>query len=516
MSQIGGTSNRKRGLKRSPRRRAAGIRQLPWAQPVNRYPRLDLLSQDQVNAIHMQSLRILEEIGVAFHDPTAVEIFRKAGALIGEDKLRVRIGQDLVQEALRTVARTSVLTPRNEARRLEIGGDKVAFATVLGPPNCSDIERGRRPGTLSDFADFIRLAQFFNIIHMLAGSPVEPMDVAVEIRHLESTKIMLQLSDKVPYVFCHSRQRIHDVLDMIAISRGLEREDLRASASTYSIINTNSPLQYDTAMTIGLMELAAYNQTSLITPFSVAGASMPIAIAGAMTLANAEMLAGLVLTQLVNPGAPVVSGSKTVPADMKTGSLADAAPEANKALQIGAQMARFYGLPYRAACFSNSNVPDAQAGYESQSQLWAGITSGTQLFMHAAGWLETGLCASFEKFILDIDMLQAMAVYLDPVEVNAETLSFEEIAEVGPGGHYFGTDKTIAAYETAFHRPLVFAGMNYEQWQEQGSRDAAQRAHDVYKRALKEYEEPVLQQDRAEALDAFVARRKQEGGAPID
>jgi trimethylamine---corrinoid protein Co-methyltransferase len=506
----------KRGAKRTPRRRDAGIHQLGWSQPVNQYPKIDLLSADQVEAIHLESLRLLEEIGVAFHCPEAVELFRAAGCLIDEAGVQVRIGRDLVTESLRTVSRSTTLTPRNEDRKVVIGGDNVAFASVLGPPNCSDIVNGRRPGTMDDFSNFVKLSQFFNIIHMQAGAPVEPMEVPVDIRHLETTRTMLTLSDKVPYVFCHSRQRILDTLDMIAISRGLRRDDLKNNPSTYAIINTNSPLQYDTPMTIGLMELAKYNQVPLIVPFSVAGASMPIAFAGAMALANTEMLAGLVLTQLVNPGSPVVTGAKPVPVDMKTGSLADASPESNKGIQIGAQIARYYGLPYRAACFTNSNVPDAQSGYESQSQLWAGITSGTNLFMHAAGWLETGLCSSFEKFVLDIDMLQSMAVYLEPIDVNPETLSFDEIAEVGPGGHYFGTEKTIAAYENAFYRPLVFAGVNYEKWEEDGANDAAARAHGVYKKVLDEYEEPTLNPGRLEALDEFVERRKREGGAPID
>ncbi len=500
---------------RRPRRDRGRIHQRAWGQPENRYRPLDLLSADEVEAIHRQSLRILEEIGVVFHSSAALDRFRAAGAPVA-DGGRIRIAAEMVEAALGTVGRSVVLTPYNPAHAVTIGGNRLAFATVLGPPNCSDLERGRRPGTLADFADFIRLAQYFNVIHLLAGSPVEPMDVPVPLRHLESTRTMLALSDKVPYVFCHSRQRVLDVLEMIAIARGLDLEGLSRSPSTYSIINTNSPLQYDGAMADGLIELARFGQLPIITPFSVAGASMPIALAGATALANAEMLAGLVLTQLVRPGAPVVSGAKTVPADMRTGSLADASPESNKALQIGAQIARRYGLPYRAACFTNANAPDAQAGYESQGQLWAAVTAGTQVMMHAAGWLETGLCASFEKFVLDVDMLQAICAYLEPVEVSEQTLSFDEIAEVGPGGHYFATPQTLAAYESAFYRPLVFEGKGFEQWSAEGAPDAARRANTHYRRALDDYEPPSLPADRREALDAFVARRTEAGGAPLD
>ncbi|MDX1402841.1 MAG: trimethylamine methyltransferase family protein, partial [Kiloniellales bacterium] len=489
--------------------------QRPWGQPVNRYLPLELLSSDEIEAIHNHSLRILEEIGIVFHSPKALSYFRGASAKVG-DGGRVFLGREIIEDALRSVGRRVRLVPRNEARAVTVSSDCMAFATVLGPPNCSDLKRGRRPGTLADFSDFIRLAQYFNVIHLLAGSPVEPTDVPVPLRHLESTRRMLELSDKVPYVFCHSRRRVLDVLEMIAIARGMTLEALADSPSTYSIINSNSPLQYDRAMADGLIELAEFGQLVIITPFSVAGASMPIALAGATALANAEMLAGLVLTQLVRPGAPVVSGAKTVPADMRTGSLADASPEANKALQIGAQLARRYDLPYRAACFTNSNAPDAQAGYESQSQLWAAVTAGSQLLMHAAGWLETGLCASFEKFVLDVDMLQAICAYLEPVEVDDRTLAFEEIAEVGPGGHYFATPSTLCEFETAFYRPLVFEGKNYEQWQAEGAPQAAERAHELYRQVLDEFETPRLSPERQEALDAFVKRRSEDGGAPLE
>ena len=509
MSQTRLRRNRKR-------ERRTQLQQRPWCQPRNRYTPLNLLSVDQIETLHHQSLRILRDIGVRFHSPAAVDYFRAGGAALDADGITVRLDEALVQSALSTVTRQTRLTPRNTDHAVTIGADYLAFATVLGPPNCSDLEQGHRPGTLEDFANFIRLAQYFNVIHLLAGSPVEPLDVPVNLRHLESTRTMLKLSDKVPYVFCHSRERVLDVLEMIAIAQGLSLDELTDNPVTYSIINTNSPLQYDRAMADGLIELARFGQLPLITPFSVAGASMPISIAGASALANAEMLAGLVLTQLVRPGAPVVTGAKTVPVDMGTGSLADASPESNKALQIGAQLARYYDLPYRAACFTNSNAPDAQAGYESQSQLWAAVTSGTHLLMHAAGWLETGLCASFEKFVLDVDMLQAMTVYLEPIEVNETTLAFEEIADVGPGGHYFATEQTIANYETAFHRPLVFEGKNYEQWVEEGSPDAAQRAHSVYKQALADYQQPTMEPGRMEALNEFVAKRTAQGGAPLD
>jgi trimethylamine--corrinoid protein Co-methyltransferase len=496
------------------RRRDGPIVQRPWGQPVNQAARIDLLSDDELESIHRTALRILSEIGIAFHDDEARQVFRDAGASVDEESHIVRLGSEIVDEALSRAPSSFRLTPWNPDRAVVIGENRLAFTTVLGPPHCSDLERGRRSGSLEDFSDFVRLGHHFNIVHMMGGSPVEPMDVAIPQRHLESTLAMLRLTDKVPYVFCHTRRRIHDVLDMIAIAKGMTRD--RLDPSTYAIINTNSPLQYDKAMAGGVMELARHNQPVLLTPFSLAGATMPVALAGAIAMSAAEMLAGLTLSQLVRPGAPFVTGAKTLNVDMKTGAPAFGSPEGNKSVQVGGQLARRYGLPFRASNFCSSNAVDFQAGMESQGTLWSAMTSGASIVMHAAGWLEGGLCASFEKFVLDVDQLQAMAAYLEPIAVNETTLAIGEIGDVGPGGHFFGTEATLAAYESAFYNPIIASTENYGAWLEAGSRDAAQRAHLIYKKSLAEYEQPVMDADRAEALEAFVRRRIAEGGAPID
>jgi len=508
------TRSRQR-TRRTHDRRAQPIPQLPWGQPRLRTPFVEILSEDEIASIHQTSLKILEEIGIVFNDDEAVEVFKNGGALVGDDG-NVRIGRELVAEALRTAPGSFTLTPRDPEKVVEIGADALAFTTVLGPPYCSDIERGRRVGTLADFADFVRLGQYFNIIHMIAGSPVEPGDIEVDIRHIESTRTMLKLSDKVPYLFAQSRQRLWDGMELVARSLGYEsREQLAERPRLYSIINTNSPLQYDGPMASGTIELARHNQLPVISPFSLAGATMPLPITGAVAMSNAEALAGIVLAQLVRPGAPVVTAAKTVNVDMKTGAPAFATPESNKAVQIGAQLARHNGLPFRAANFNNSNTVDAQCLYEAQGSLWAAVTSGTNLVMHAAGWLEGGLCSSFEKFILDVEILQMMKVWLDPVPVNDEVLSIDEIKFVGPGGHFFGTERTIAGYESAFYNPLITNTLNYKAWEAAGSRDATVRAHQIYKRAVDEYEAPKMPEAIARAVDQFADERIAVGGAPI-
>ena len=504
-----------RQKRRSSNKRGKTIPQLSWRQPTYSYPVVEPLAHEDVLKLHDNALRVLEEIGVKFQAEEAVVIFANAGCIIGDDGETVRIGRDVVEQALKTVRSHVALTPRNRERAVTIGGSQVAFASVLGPPYCSDIISGRRQGTLEDYCNFVRLAQYFNVIHMVSGAPVEPMDIPLEMRHLHSTLKVLELCDKVPFVFCHSRQRIHDTLDMIAMAKSMSRDDLIKEPSTFSIINSNSPLQYDTPMAIGLIEMAKHNQLAMITPFSLAGASHPISLAAANSLAVAEMLAALTLTQLVRAGAPVASAAYTMNVNMQTGSPGFGTPETNKSLQIGSQMARFYGIPIRTSTFTSSPAPDAQAIYETLGMLWASITSGSNIVMHAAGWLEGGLRSSFEKFILDVEMLQMMVKYMEPVSVSDTTLSFDEIKAIGHGGHFFATENTIQNYDTAFYEPIIATAKNFGQWEEDGALDATQRANQVYRKALEAYEQPPLDPGISEALHAFVAKREEEGGAPM-
>jgi trimethylamine---corrinoid protein Co-methyltransferase len=509
---VTGESQRRR---RIGDRRSAPIAQLPWKQLTNPLAPTKLISDDEVEALHEAALTILETVGIRCQVKEARDIFRQAGAQVDEAEAQVRVGRDIIAEALKTVPSTITMTPRNPARSLRIGGADLVTAAVLGPPNCSDLERGRRSGTLADLSDFLRLTQHFNIVQM-NGWPVEPLDIEVKYRHLEAALAMLTLTDKVPYVFCQSRQRIRDVFEMCAIARGETLEEFAARPGVFSIINTNTPLQYDVPMTVGVMEMAKFGQPVLLTPFIIAGASTPATIASAMALCNAEVLFGLALGQLVRPGAPILYGCAAKNVDMKTGAPAYGLVEAYRCKQIGGQMARRYGIPLRSSNFSSSNIPDFASGYESQGSVWSAMTGGANLLMHAAGWVEGGLCASFEKFALDVEILQMMAQYLEPVRVDKDTLALDEIAEIGPGGHFFGTPRTIATVATAFYQPLISSTQNYGAWVEAGSLDATRRANRLYHQALKEYEEPAIDPAVAEELRAFVARRTAEGGAPID
>jgi trimethylamine--corrinoid protein Co-methyltransferase len=259
--------------------------------------------------------------------------------------------------------------------------------------------------------------------------------------------------------------------------------------------------------------MARHNQVVVLTPFTLAGAMSPVTLAGALAQQNAEALAGLAFAQIVNPGAPVVYGGFTSNVDMKSGAPAFGTPEYSRAALVGGQLARRYGLPYRSSNANASNVVDAQAAYESEMSLWGAVMGHANLVKHAAGWLEGGLCASFEKVVLDAELLQMMAEFLKPIEVSEATLGLDAIAEVGPGGHFFGAAHTMARYETAFYAPILSDWRNFETWEEAGAETATHRANRLYKKLLAEYQPPPLDPGIREELAAFVARRKEEGGA---
>ncbi len=366
------------------------IVQLPWGQPRLTLEPSRIVSEDQLEMIHLQSMRVLEDIGMDVVYPEAVEIFRRAGARITGD--RVRIGRDIIAEALKTPPSEFTFHARNPAHDLRIGGKWIVFAPVGGPPNCSDLDRGRRPGTLEDAGNFVKLAQFFNTVHTAGGAAVDALDIHASVRHLHNTRNKMVYSDKVPFIYSTGRARLFDGLEIIRLARGISHEQLLSEPSAYTVINTNSPLKLDGPMAMGIIEMARLNQICVVTPFTLAGAMAPVTMAGALVEQNAEALAGLALSQLANPGAPFVYGAFTSNVDMKSGAPAFGTPEYMKATVIAGQLARRYKLPYRTSSTNAANSVDAQAAYETVFSLWAAIMGGGNVIQHAAGWMEGGAC----------------------------------------------------------------------------------------------------------------------------
>ena len=490
------------------------IQQLPWQQPQHTLEFSRIVSDDQIEAIHLQSLRVLEEIGMDILLPEAREILAAAGALV--DGERVRIGRDIVLEAIGRTIPEFTFHARNPAHNIQIGGKWIAFAPVGGPPNCSDLDRGRRPGTLEDAGNFVKLCQFFNTVHTAGGASVDALDVHASVRHLHITRNKMVYSDKVPFIYATGRARLFDGLEIVRLARGISHDQLLKEPSTYTVINTNSPLKLDSPMAMGIIEMARLNQIAVVTPFTLLGAMAPVTLAGGLVEQNAEALAGLALSQLTRPGAPFVYGGFTSNVDMKSGAPAFGTPEYMKACIIGGQLARRYRLPYRTSSTNAANSVDAQAAYETVFSLWGAIMGGGNVIQHAAGWMEGGLVASYEKFALDVDLLQMLQEFLKPVLVNDDEMALSAMREVGPGGHFFGAQHTLERYATAFYQPLISDWRNFQSWQAAGSPTAEKKANALWKQALAEYQPPPLDPGALEAIDLFVEKRAREGGEKTD
>jgi trimethylamine--corrinoid protein Co-methyltransferase len=499
-------------------RRSGGARlpQLPWTRVVNPYAPLEILSADQIEAIHLTSLRILEEIGIELMSPTARAALRAVGADVDDASGTVKLDRAVVERALATTPERFTLTSRNPAKQLHIGDRDMAFGLVAGPPFVHDCERGRRAGNLADYRDFIKLAQHFNAIHIIGNQVCAPVELPANSRHLDTYRTNLVYSDLSFHCTAIGAGRARDGIEMMAITRCLTPEQMADSPGVLTIISVNSPRRFDEAMADGLMMMAHYGQPVVITPFTLMGAMAPVSLAAALAQQNAEILFGLTLAQAVRPGAPVMYGAFTSNVDMRSGAPAFGTPENTKANIASGQLARRYRLPYRTSNASASNVADAQGVYETEMSLWGAVLGHCNLVYHAAGWQEGGLTASFEKLVLDVEMLQLMIEFLKPIVVDEAELGFEAQKQVSPGGHFFGAPHTMERYEHAFYQPLVSNWQNYESWQLSGGKDATQRATEIWKRALTEYEQPPLDPAVLESLDAYIARRREAigGGEP--
>ena len=508
----------RRGRRERPAAAAADTTAAVLPQPRLGFPPVPAVSADELDAIHRASLAILEEIGMDVLDAEARDILRGAGAAVDAAGPRVRFDRGLVEATIGKAPTRFVLHARSPVRSVEIGGDAIAFGSVASAPNVADRARGRRPGNRADFDDLLRLAQSLPAVHVIAGYPVEPADIHASVRHLDALFDMLTLSDKPIHAYSLGRQRILDGIEMARIARGVDRATLEREASLFTIINTSSPLRLDEPMAQGVIEMARANQAVCVTPFTLAGAMAPVTIAGAVAQQNAEALAGLVLAQAVRPGSPFIYGGFTSNVDMKSGAPAFGTPEYMRATQMTGQMARFYGLPMRASGTCAANIPDGQAMWETSNSLWSAVQSGTNIVYHAAGWLEGGLIASPEKFVMDCEMLQMIQRYMEPEiwATGPEEIALDAIREVGASGHYFCIQHTQDRYEHAFYAPFVSDWRNYEAWEIAGSVWTPERAHRLFKEIIAGFEEPPMDAGHRAALADFVARRKSEGGAPTD
>jgi trimethylamine--corrinoid protein Co-methyltransferase len=514
------TQNRRRraGGRRGHADRAgdAAIEQMPWRIPQLMDRPTEPLYEDGIAAIHRGAMRVLSEIGIEFLNDEARDLMIEAGCKV--EGHNVKMDEDFVMEMVGKAPAEFTITPRNPERQVTIGGKNMIFVNVSSPPSSWDLVRGKRSGDFETFKDFMKLTQYFNCIHVAGGYPVEPIDIHASIRHLECIYEKLVLTDKVTHAYSLGKERVEDAMEMVRIAGGLTHEEFDATPRMYTNINSTSPLKHDIPMLDGAMRLARRGQAVVVTPFTLAGAMAPVTMSGAVTLSLAEGLAAIALLQYVAPGCPVAIGTFTSNVDMKSGAPAFGTPEYMRATQMTGQMSRFYGLPMRSSGVCAANVPDGQAMWETSNSLWAAVQSGSNMVYHAAGWLEGGLIASPEKFVMDCEVLQHIQRYMEPQiwATEEEDIAIDAIREVGPGGHYFGCQHTQDRYQKAFYSPFASDWRNFEAWELDGAVWTAERAHKIYKKIIADYREPPMDPAIREELRAFVDRRISEGGAPTD
>ncbi len=498
--------------RRSNRRaRSTSIIQHPFAELRNPLRPVELVTTDQLETIHRASLRVLRDIGIKVDSPVALNLLKGIGADVNPNTFLVRFEPALVEEMLIGIPSEFTIHARNPEKTVTVGDNSLTFSTVSGPSFVSDLDQGRRAGTLEDMRNFVKLSASLNIFHHEGGSGCEPLDLPPETRHLDMMLAQTTLCDKgwLP-CWLNSAARARDCIEMAKIALQTDDDGLRARPGIIGGINTNSPLLLDDGQAEGLIEFSRAGQPIHVTPFTLAGAMSPTTIGGSLVQQNAEALAGIVLGQAACRGAPVFYGHFTSNVDMKTGSPAFGTPEYAQSVLVSGQLARRYGLPLRSSNTTAANCVDAQATYESDMSINSCIQAHVNVMMHAGGWLEGGLTCSFEKLILDAELLQMQTALLVPLDLSEDALGIDTIAEVGPAGHFFGTAHTLARYKTAFYKPILSDWNNFETWQSNGCKTATQRANEVWKKLLEDYQKPPIDPAVEEELEAYVAKRKEE------
>ncbi len=475
----------------------------------NTMPRYEILSEDSMAVLDRGWRRIVSELGVEFMAPEAVEIFAAAGMRTEGDK--VFFDPEFVLEQVAKAPREFDIQARNPDNNVHVGGDHMIFSSVYGPPFVRRGDR-RADGTMEDFRDFAKLAQSFEVMDSVGGVVCEPNDAPLDSRHLDMLYAAMTLTDKFYMGNVVSGERAADTIRMSEILFG-GREAIEETPVCISLVNCNSPLRWDDRMLEAQFEYARARQPVILSPFLLMGAMSPVSIPATLAQQMAETLTGISLTQLINPGAPVVFGSFLSNIDMQSGAPQFGTPESAIGLLCTGQIARHFNLPFRTGGGMNSaQLPDAQAAFETLMTLMPTFLAGTNFVMHSAGWLEGGLVASFEKYVMDVQALESLQREFTPVDFTDEELAFGAHQEVGSGGHFLGAEHTMERFRTCFYRPWLWNCDNFERWTRLGARDTAERAREIYEKKLEDYEPPPMDEAIREELHEYVTRRRIELG----
>ena len=475
----------------------------------NKMPRYEILSEDALEVLDKGWKRLVSEIGVEFLSDRALDLFRAAGQKVEDNN--VFFDPDFLLEQVAKAPREFDVQARNPAHTVHIGGDSMAFGGVYGPPFVREGDV-RRDATMDDFRNFTRLAQSFDAMDSAGGVICEPNDAQLDSRHLDMVYALQTLTDKIYMGNVVSGVNARDTIAMSSILFG-GRDKIEQTPASISLINCNSPLRWDDRMLDAQFEYCEARQPVVITPFLLMGAMSPVSIPATLAQQMAEAMTGIALSQLISPGTPVIFGSFLSNIDMQSGSPQFGTPESAIGLLCTGQIARHFGLPVRSGGgLTSSQMPDAQAAYEGLMTMLPTFLAGINWVMHTAGWLDGGLVASYEKFVIDVQVLEMLQTEFRPLEITEESLAFDAHEEVGHGGHFLGAAHTMERFRTCFYRPFLSSSDNYERWMRGGAKDTAARASDIVAKRLAEYEQPPMDEAVRAELEDYVNRRRTELG----
>ncbi len=490
---------------RQTERLARSLESLPYL--TRNLAPVEVISSEGLALLEENADTLLAEVGIEIGNyPEAVEIFRTAGADVTGS--RVRFERGMCRRIIQASApRVFTQRARNPRRDVVIGDPHVVLAPAYGSPFVHSLDDGRRYATIEDFRNFVKLTYVNQTLHHGGGTVCEPVDLPVNKRHFDMVYSHIRYTDKAFMGSVTHPSRAQDSIDMVKILFGAET--LERDHVILGLANANSPMSWDFNMLGSAKVYAENNQAVLVTPFILGGAMAPVTIAAAATQTLAEAMAGMAFCQMVRPGAPVIFGSFASSMSMQSGAPTFGTPEPQLILFIMAALARRLGVPFRSGGnFTASKVPDYQAAYESAISFMATMQAGVNFNLHTAGWLEGGLTVGYEKFILDADQASMAEAFLTGVDLSDNGLALQPMLDSGPGQHFLGSPHTLANFENAFWRSELANNDSFEQWEAEGSRDAAVRANERWKLALREYEEPPLDEGIHEALLDWIAQRK--------
>lgn len=466
------------------------------------------LSEDDLDVIHAQAMRIVEEIGTEVDCESMLRKLEDAGQRV--EGTRVRWDAGFIMEQLSKAPPQFTLQGRDRRHSVTIGGGSLVHTPTGGSPFVADAERGRRDGDIESYVELVKMAHASNVLPVLQSGTTEAQDLSDLSRHLDMDYAILRWSGRPYILYGATGPRTRDGLALAAIAAGGE-DALMRQPGVIGIVNPNSPLVWDTLMVEELMALAEFGQPVAITPFLLAGASAPVTLAGGLSLLVAETLTGVAMAQLVRPGTPCILGTFLTGLDMRSGGPSLGLPESTLATLAGAQLARRYGLPLRGggALCSGLDI-DAQTAAESTMSLWATYLAECDLVVHAAGWLEGGLVASFEKFALDIELLAMFERIRQGIAVDEKQLAYDVIKELGPGGLYLAHEHTLDNFRAESFMSPLFRSQAHPTWVKLGSPSVASVATAQWKKLLETYEDPGIDDAIDAELRDFIDRRAAE------